>query len=115
MSNIDLTNPKVLQSFMLAQAKEGKGKIFIREKVLCFRNEQGMEFILPDNEKEKFMHLVLEPEKTPEGAEVEEQQKIEAEKDNMSLLELREKFHEVKNYPVPNCKKNDEEWIKSKI
>ncbi len=58
MSGIDLGNPKVLANFLSAQAREGKGEFYIKEKVVCFRGESGHEFIVTgDLAKKKLAEL----------------------------------------------------------
>ena len=52
MSSIDLTNPKVLRSFLLNQMKEGKGEFYEKEKVVAFKDLNGNEFIVPDEFKQ---------------------------------------------------------------
>jgi len=47
MSGIDLSNPKVLQNHLLAQAKEGKGTFSLKKDVVIFKGELGAEIIVP--------------------------------------------------------------------
>jgi hypothetical protein len=65
MSSIDLTNPKVLKTYLTTQAQEGKGKFYIKTQVVCFKNEEGFEFIVPDDlAKIKLAELKEEGAKT---------------------------------------------------
>lgn len=47
MSNINLSNPQVLSNLIKAKIREGKGKYFTRDKVMCFRDEDGSEYLVP--------------------------------------------------------------------
>lgn len=49
MSSINLSNPKVLKNYLLCQAQEGKGKFSVKEKVVIFVNNEGLETIVPDD------------------------------------------------------------------
>jgi len=109
MSTIDLKNPKVLKSFLLSQAKEGKGKVFIKEKVLCFKTENGMEFILPDEETKNFIHLI-EKRIVEEKAE-EEANKVPEE----NIEELQKAYIEKFKKNPHSAFKNNAEWLKAKL
>lgn len=53
---IDLSNPQVLRNHLITKMKEGKGE-FYEKKVLVFKNEDGMEFIAPDEVVEHLKKL----------------------------------------------------------
>lgn len=68
MSKIDLSNPKVLNNYITSQIKEGNGKLFWREKVLCFENVDGFTCVAPD---EAVAHLSKSVKQEP-AAEAKE-------------------------------------------
>lgn len=68
MSSIDLSNPKVLQAFLLAQMKEGKGTFEVKQNVVVFRDAVGNEFVAPPD---------LARKQHPELFEVKEEIKVE--------------------------------------
>lgn len=48
MSDIDLSNPKVLKNYLLGMMREGRGNFSFREKVLVFRDVNGNEYLAPE-------------------------------------------------------------------
>jgi hypothetical protein len=54
MSSIDLSNPKVLRNYLLAQIQEGRGNFHIRERVLVFRDVNGNEVVVPEEYAKDF-------------------------------------------------------------
>ena len=106
MSSIDLSNSQVLRNFLLCQAREGKGKLFEKEKVLCFKNEAGLEYIIPDEYAEEIRGK-LPIEKPAKVAEVKKEEDTE-------LISLREEYiQKIGNIPTPF--KNNKEWIQKKL
>lgn len=58
MSSIDMSNAKVVQNHLNAQAREGRGKFSIRKDVVIFKSEDGLEMICPDEmQAEKLKEL----------------------------------------------------------
>jgi hypothetical protein len=49
MSGIDLSNAQVLKNYVTSQILEGKGQIYIKEKVKVFRTDSGMEYVMPED------------------------------------------------------------------
>lgn len=110
---IDLTNSKVLKNHLLSEAKEGRGKFTYKKEVIVFKNNQGLETVLPDDVAEDVKKLgvfiaesepVEKPKKKVVEAKVEEpttepvEEEIKLE--DLSEAELRgfAKTMKIKNY-----------------
>ena len=113
MSTIDLSNPKVLRNYSLAQAREGKGKLYIRPEALCFKSDQnGMEFVIPEDCKEEFLKKLNKSE-LKEESKADEQK--EPEMTEEEKIAIREAYVEKTGKRVPGLYWNNIEWIKSKL
>ena len=64
MSGINFGDPQVLQNFIQAQLKEGKGEIFVGENdCIMYRTSEGSEYIVPSGTVTSFpaVEPVVEP------------------------------------------------------
>jgi len=112
MSTIDFSNQKVLKNFSLAQAREGKGELFIRPETICFKSETGAEFTIPKENEEEFRKKLGINKETPVKEEKED--KTEGlTKDEMQIL--RKAYKEKTGKGVPPVYTNDSKWIRSKL
>lgn len=101
MSSIDMQNPKVLKNFLTNQAKEGKGTFFVKEKVICFRNKEGLEFIVPDEVPQEIVDKYL-GKKEEVKEETEEKSEKEKEFESLSDEQIKELAKEagIKGYAL---------------
>jgi len=100
MSNIDLSNPKVLKNFIRSQISENQGKIIKKESVYVFVDSVGSQFVVPDDLKadmDKIAGNIETVERVKKGMKEELKEVKEVDKEvvkEVDINDLREKYKE---------------------
>jgi len=112
MSTIDFSNSKVLKNYSLAQAREGKGEILIKTNVICFRNDQGIEYVIPDEHAHEFKDRIKNAKKIDVAEQIYDK---EEKNEDYTIEDMREAYKAKHDKDVPLRFKNDIQWIASKL